>query len=54
MGKGVRKAHASFRKAGVKDLQLKLYPGMRHEILNETNREEVYADLLLWLNTHKK
>lgn len=54
MGKGVRKAHASFRKAGVKDLQLKLYPGMRHEILNETHREEVYADLLLWLNTHKK
>ena len=54
MGKGVRKAHASFRKAGVKDLQLKLYPGLRHEILNETCRQEVYADLLTWLEAHKK
>ncbi len=54
MGKGVRKAHASFRKAGVQDLQLKLYADMRHEILNETGREEVYADLLNWLSAHKK
>ncbi|MBR4869645.1 MAG: lysophospholipase [Oscillospiraceae bacterium] len=54
MGKGVRKAHASFRKAGVRDLQLKLYPDMRHEILNETGREEVYADLLNWLSAHKE
>ena len=54
MGKGVRKAHASFHKAGVKDLQLKLYPGLRHEILNETCREKVYTDLLTWLDAHKK
>ena len=53
MGKGVRKAHASFRTAGVKDLQLKLYPELRHEILNETCREEVYADILSWLENHK-
>ncbi len=52
MGKGVQKAYDSFRKAGVEDLQLKLYPGLRHEILNESSREEVYADLLTWLTSH--
>jgi alpha-beta hydrolase superfamily lysophospholipase len=27
----------------------KLYPGARHEILNETNRDEVTADVVAWL-----
>lgn len=31
-------------------LDLKLYPGARHELFNETNRDEVHADLLAWLN----
>ena len=29
---------------------MKLYEGARHEILNEINREEVYADIINWLN----
>lgn len=49
MGRGVKKAYASFRKAGVKDVSLKLYPGLRHEILNEACREEVYEDLWKWI-----
>ena len=48
-GKGVRAACESLEKAGMKHLTLKLYPGARHEVLNETNREEVYADLLDWM-----
>ena len=48
-GEGVKKAHESFRKAGVRDLSLKLYDGLRHEILNEKCRETVYADLWAWL-----
>lgn len=28
----------------------KLYPGARHEILNETNREQVHADIFAWLD----
>lgn len=36
--------------AGVKDLTVKIYPGARHEILNETNRAEVTADLVNWLS----
>ena len=48
-GKGVRKVEAMLRKAGIRDLSCRLYPGGRHEILNETNRREVYEDVWEWL-----
>ena len=48
-GKGVRRAYRSFQKAGVRDVSLKLYPGARHEILNDSCRETVYRDILQWL-----
>ena len=51
-GAGVRKVAGLFRDAGVRDLTLKLYPEGRHEMLNERNREEVYADVLAWLEAH--
>lgn len=38
--------------AGLQDLELKIYSGARHELLNETNRAEVYADLLEWFDNH--
>ena len=50
-GKGVKRAYESFRKAGVRDVSIKLYPELRHEILNETCRETVYADILQWLES---
>ena len=31
---------------------MKLYPGGRHEMLNEINRGEVFADVLTWLEKH--
>ena len=31
-------------------MKMKLYPGGRHEMLNETNRAEVYNDILGWIN----
>ena len=49
-GKGVKIAHNFFEKAGVKDLTLKLYPDLRHEILNENCKQEVYEYILYWLN----
>ncbi len=49
LGKGVKKAYESFRKAGVKDVSIKLYPGLRHEILNEKEREQVCADIWAWV-----
>jgi len=51
LGKGVERTYESFRAAGVQDVSLKLYPGLRHEILNETERETVYEDVRLWLES---
>lgn len=52
MGDGVRKAYRSFQKAGIKDVELKLYEGLRHEILNEDCREAVCNDLWSWIEKH--
>ncbi|MGP3982548.1 alpha/beta fold hydrolase [Streptomyces sp. KR80] len=41
-----------FRYLGTRDLSWKGYLGARHEILNETNRDEVQHDLLEWLDKH--
>lgn len=38
------------RKAGMRDLSVHVYGGARHEVLNETNRAEVVANLLAWLD----
>ena len=37
-------------RAGVRDVHAVVYHGARHEVFNETNRLEVYADLLAWLD----
>jgi alpha-beta hydrolase superfamily lysophospholipase len=52
MGKGVKKVYGFFQKYGTRDLELKLYPGGRHEMFNELNRQEVLEDLLAWLDRH--
>ncbi len=41
-----------YREAGVTDVTVTVYPGARHEILNETNRDEVTTDLITWLSGH--
>jgi len=48
-GDGLRRLAEAYRAHGVRDVTLKVYPEARHEILNETNRTEVYADLVTWL-----
>ena len=48
-GAGVRRVYGFFKDHGTADLTMKLYPGGRHEMLNEINRGEVYADVLAWL-----
>lgn len=50
-GKGVERAYQLFVSAGCVDVQCKLYPGGRHEVLNEVFREQVYADVLAWLES---
>ena len=48
-GKGVERAVQSLRDAGVRNIEVKFYPGARHELLVETNRQEVFADIAGWI-----
>lgn len=48
-GEGPKAALAMYEKYG-KNVSLKLYPGARHEVLNETNKHEVYADILAFID----
>lgn len=50
-GKGLPVLAANLRAAGVRDVRLKLYGDGRHEMLNESNRAEVFADFSNWLDT---
>ena len=46
----MKKLVAVLKDAGIVDISCKLYPGGRHEMLNEINKFEVYEDLLGWLD----
>ncbi len=48
-GDGVRKVYGQFLDLGMEHVDMKLYPGDRHEILNETDRYQVYEDLYRWM-----
>ncbi len=49
-GKGVAQTAEYLKQDGFSDISLKLYPGMRHEILNEDIKEQVYKEIVdLWL-----
>lgn len=50
MGRGVTKVYQRLVSAGKTDASMKLYPGGRHEMLNERNREEVYEDVWNWIS----
>ena len=49
MAKGVLRCIDAFKRSGMKDITIKLYPEGRHEMLNERNKAEVYQDILDWL-----
>ena len=49
---GVKKVVGHFKEVGMKDVQEKIYANDRHEILNETDRDVVYSDILNWLKDH--
>ncbi len=48
-GEGVRAVYERLRDVEISDLTLKLYPGDRHEVLNEIDRAQVYEDLFAWV-----
>ncbi len=51
-GKGVQGVYEMFVASGIDDVAIQLYDNDRHEILNETNRQEVYEDICTWLEAH--
>ena len=48
-GKGVIKTFDILRKAGIENVDIKLYKDLRHDILHEENRNNIYADIYNWL-----
>ncbi len=47
-----RLARAYRARAGLRDVTVRVYEGARHEVYNETNRDEVIADLVAWIEGH--
>src|SRR5690606_18644177 len=52
-GKGVKKTVEELQNSGFQRVDWKLYPGMRHEILNEDDRLRVFDDLCRWLEKNR-
>ncbi|MDE6386992.1 MAG: lysophospholipase [Lachnospiraceae bacterium] len=48
-GRSVEKVYQSFREIGMENVQMKLYPKDRHELLNEVDKEDVYGDIYRWI-----
>ena len=48
-GDGIRLLADAYRAKGVREVTVKVYADARHEILNETNRDEVFADVATWI-----
>lgn len=51
-GKGPQTVADSYRKTGIRNVTVKLYPEDRHEILNELDKETVFCDLLEWIESN--
>ncbi len=54
LGAGVKKSYELMKAAGIRDVTLKLWPGARHELLNETNREEIRRYIYDWMEERAK
>lgn len=52
-GDGVRQAAEEFKKHGMEQVDVKIYPLCRHEIHNEINKQEVYGDVVSWIEKVK-
>lgn len=51
-GKGIHTCADAFRKAGMQDVSVRIYPLCRHEILNEINAQDIFSDVLKWIETY--
>lgn len=51
-GTAVRRLAEDFRELGMRQTEITVYPGMRHELVNEIGREKVEEDVLSWVLSH--
>lgn len=51
-GRGVKKCYQTLKNAGVEDVELKMYPDDRHELLNELDRKQVMEEIAGWVAKH--
>ena len=51
-GKGPTEVAVSYKKTGIQDVTMILYPDDRHEILNELDKEKVDQDIITWIEEH--
>jgi len=49
-GKGVKRVYNCLKKAGIKNVEMKLYSGLRHDILHEECRQDIFNDILKFIN----
>lgn len=49
-GRDIKKLVQIYKKLGFTNVSYKLYPECRHELINELNNEEIYADIHLWIS----
>ncbi len=50
-GSQIKTVYEMYKSTGISDISMKLYSEGRHEMLNETNREEVFAEIKNWLDS---
>ena len=53
-GKGPMTVYKKLLISGASSVELKLYGGARHELFNETNREEIFSDIAAWIAENVK
>lgn len=52
-GKGVEKAYSDYKSCGIEDITIKLYEGLRHDILHEGIRLDIFEDIYNWMKSRK-
>lgn len=49
-GKGVRRFRAMLERIGMKEVTCRVYPGNRHELIHDLDKEQIFSDLRKWCN----
>ena len=51
-GKGVKQVYRTYKRAGIRNIKVRLYKDDRHELINEIDRVRVFNDVLKWIDLY--